>query len=61
MLVRIANKLEQSVRLSVLDEAGKPVEIQLQPNGISDAVEDSSLTAHTKSLVRAGHLRLRPV
>jgi len=61
MLVRIANKLEQSVRLSVLDDAGAPVEILLQPNGVSDTVEDSRITAHTKSLVRAGHLRLRPV
>lgn len=60
MNVRIANKLPQTVRASVRDANGVSVEVVLLPNGVSDAVEESKITAHTKSLVRAGHVRLRP-
>jgi hypothetical protein len=58
--VRIANKLAQSVRVSVTGGDGKAVDIQLQPNGVSDPVNESKLTQHTRSMVAAGHLRLRP-
>lgn len=58
--VIIANKLPQTVRASVLDDAGAPYEIVLGPHAFSAPVDASKLTAHTKGLVQSGHLRLRP-
>lgn len=60
MAVRIANKLSQVVHASVRGDDGQAKDVVILANGISDPIDETKLTTHTKSLIAAGHLRLRP-
>ncbi len=60
MKVKLANKLPQTVAVSMLDAEGKLVEVRIDPHCESAALDDDKLTPHARQLVAAGRLKLRP-
>ena len=59
--VMIHNKLNQAVRLVVLDASGKPTTVTLAPRGRHGPVDKARLAKITKNLADRGHVRIRPV
>lgn len=59
--VVIANKLPQSLTLTVLDAQGTPVELRLDANKTSDPLPQERLTPYTTQLAERGHIRVRRV
>ena len=59
--VRIANKLSQTVSVSLTGPSGAVEELKIAAKATSEPVDEGTLTDHTLGLVRLGHLRLRPV
>jgi hypothetical protein len=57
----LCNKTSQTLSVSVRDDAGVVRELKIEAAGKSEPVQESALTAHTRNLITAGHIRVRPV
>jgi hypothetical protein len=57
----LVNKLAQTLSVSIRDESGVVQEVRIPGAGKSEPVEESALTAHTRNMISAGHLKIRPV
>lgn len=59
MQVRLANKLPQSVTVSVRGADGKLSALNLPPFATSEPMDEDALDTHARQLVAAGHLKVR--
>lgn len=58
--VRLVNRTDQTIRMSVVDDQGGVAEIVLEGRGsASDAFDPGRLTPYTRRLVEVGHLAQR--
>ncbi len=56
--VLIKNLLPQGVTVSVVSDDGVHAELRIPPRGVSDSFAVDRITAYTRRLVDAGHVRL---
>jgi hypothetical protein len=59
--VAIANRLDQTLSLSLLNEWGYAVERTLPPQPAQVEVDEATLTDYTRGLARRGHITIRHV
>jgi uncharacterized protein YccT (UPF0319 family) len=57
--VVIANKLPQTVSVTVLDDKGSPIELKLDAFQTSAAMPKERLTPHANQMAANGHIRVR--
>ena len=59
MATIIANKMPQTVTVSILNEDGHAVARRIGPHATLGPIEDGQITSHVRRLVEQNHLRLR--
>lgn len=59
MLVRIRNRLSQTITVSVT-VGGVVSDINIPAHGTSETVDNGNLTEYTRNLARTGHVKVVP-
>lgn len=59
--VMLHNKLNQTVDIAILDDAGVPQAVKMSPRGRHGPVDSARLGKVTKNLIAEGHIKQRVV
>lgn len=61
MKVVIKNRLGQQLPVPVVDDKGRPGTVTLKKYGMSEPIDKTRVTKHTKKLEAQGYIRIREV